>query len=260
MKVITSNKCPSCAAEVDTSINSICPHCHYQFSAGSAPSIIQPVRRVQKLSICALVALLIDITGSTAAFAKGVPLIVTIILKLIAAKARETKAFVHTSGDLDFDQQCQLIANGVSPQEAISIVGTLGYGGGGDDKETHKDSVETVIATTPWEPDARKWRNAFIALLTADSKPARSGVTARQLGMSLKDRNVLVYVVAEDYPFARELVEAAEGLFFPISNDPNQADMQKIAEGISQSILITAASTATRPMTVPMAAPQGHIA
>ena len=250
----TFNKCPSCAAEVDTSTNSVCPHCHFQFNTDLAPSIIQPVRRVQKLSICALVALLIDITGSTRAYATGVPLIVTIILKLIAAKARETKVFVHTGGDLDYDQKCQLIANGVSPQAAIDEVAKLIYSGGGDDLETHTDSVETVVATTPWEPDARKWRNALIILLTADSKPSRSGITPRQLGIALKERGVLVYIVAEDYPFARELADAAEGLFFPISNDPNPADMQKIAEGISQSILITAASTATRPMTVPMAA------
>jgi hypothetical protein len=148
-----------------------------------------------------------------------------------------------------------LLCNGVSVPEAIAEVARLQYGGGGDEPETHADSVETVMTTIPWEPDARRWRNALIMFLTADSKPARSGTTPRQLGTALKSRGILVYLVAEDYPFARELAVAAEGLFFPISNDPDPVQMQQIAAGISQSILITAAGGATRPMTVPTPTP-----
>jgi hypothetical protein len=90
----------------------------------------------------------------------------------------------------------------------------------------------------------------LIVFLTADSKPARSGTTPAKLGAALKSRGILVYLVAEDYPFARELAAAADGLFFAISNDPDPVQMQQIAAGISQSLLITAAGGATRPMTV----------
>ena len=251
----TNIKCPSCSAEVDTTSSAVCPNCGFQVSLGLTPAIVQPVRRLQKISASVLASILIDITGSTGEFAKGVPLAVKSILELIGAKARDTKVFVHTGGDLDYHQQCVLLCNGVPVQEAIAEVARLGYGGGGDEPETHADSVETVMTTTPWELDARKWRNAFIAFLTADSKPARSGVTPRQLGAALKSRGILVYLVAEDYPFARELAEAAEGLFFTISNDPDPIQMQQIAAGISQSILVTAAGGATRPMTVAAPAP-----
>jgi hypothetical protein len=198
-----------------------------------------------------LVSFLIDKTGSTGAFANGVPLATKLILDPISAKARQTKVYVHTGGDLDYDEQCVLLCDGVAAEEGIAAVDRITYQGGGDALETHADSVETVLATTPWEPDAKTWRNAFVAFLTADSKPARSGVTPAQLGAALKSRGILTYLVAEDYPFARQLAEAAEGLFFPISNNPDPAQMQQIAAGISQSILITVASTATRPMTVP---------
>jgi len=248
-------KCPSCAAEFDTTNTATCPNCGFQVSLALAPPIVQPMRRLQKISASVLVAVLIDITGSTGKFAKGVPLAVKQILEAIAAKARETKVYVHTGGDLDCGQQCVLLCNGVSVPAAIAEVARLHYGGGGDEPETHADSVETVMTTTPWELDPRQWRNALIVFLTADSKPARSGITPRQLGAALKSRGMLVYLVAEDDPFARELAAAAEGLFFPISNDPDPVQMQQIAAGISQSILITAAGGATRPMTVTTPAP-----
>lgn len=248
-------KCPSCSADVDTTNSAACPNCGFQVCLGLTPAIVQPTRRLQKISASVLVSVLIDITGSTGKFAKGVPLAVKQILEPINAKARETKVYVHTGGDLDFGQQCTLLCNGVTVPEAIAEVARLSYGGGGDEPETHADSVETVMTTTPWEPDARKWRNAMMIFLTADSKPSRSGIAPRQLGTALKSRGILVYLVAEDYPFARELAEAAEGLFFAISNDPDPVQMQQIAGGISQSILITAAGGATRPMTVPASTP-----
>lgn len=246
----TKVKCPSCSAAIDPAINTVCPNCGFQVCLGLAPTIIQPVRRLQKISASVLVSLLIDITGSTGRFARGVPLAVKHILELIGAKARETKVYVHTGGDLDYGQQCVLLCNGLPVPEAVVEVARLGFGGGGDEPETHADSVETVLATTPWEPDARKWRNALIVFLTADSKAARSGTTPAKLGAALKSRGILVYLVAEDYPFARELAAAADGLFFAISNDPDPVQMQQIAAGISQSLLITAAGGATRPMTV----------
>lgn len=248
-------KCPHCLAEYDTATSSVCPNCQSQTSQVLALTIVQPIRRVQKISASVLVSILIDRTGSTGKFGQGVPLAAKQFLEPIAAKARETKVYVHTGGDLEYGEQCILICNGVTVPEAISEIARLQYNGGGDEPETHIDSVETVIKTTPWEPDPRKWRNALIIFLTADSKPARSGVTPRQLGAALKSRGILVYLVAEDYPFAHELAEAADGLFFPITNDPDPVQMQQIAAGISQSILVTAASTATRPMTVPMSTP-----
>ncbi len=252
---MTLTKCPSCSAEFDATHTASCPNCGFQVSLTLAPAIVQPTRRLHKISASVLVSLLIDITGSTGKFAKGVPLAVKQILEPISAKARETKVYVHTGGDLDCGQQCTLLCNGVSVPEAIAEVARLHYGGGGDEPETHADSVETVMTTTPWELDARKWRNALMIFLTADSKPARSGITPRQLGRALKTRGILVYLVAEDYPFARELAAAAEGLFFVISNDPDPVQMQQIAAGISQSILITAAGGATRPMTATTPAP-----
>jgi hypothetical protein len=85
-------------------------------------------------------------------------------------------------------------------------------------------------------------------------------VAPAQLGAGLKSRGILTYLVAEDVPFARELVDGAGGLLFPISNNPDPVQMQQVAAGISQSLLITVGSAGTRPMTVPgpVAAPQAQ--
>jgi len=249
-----TSQCPSCSSAIDITKNAVCPSCGFQLCTGLVPVIVQPVRRVQKLPASVLLALLIDITGSTGRFSEGVFQAVKMILDFHAPKIREMRVFLHTAGDLDYGQECTLVGNGVTAPEATTAVERLSFGGGGDEPETHLDSVQTVLNTTPWELD-RHWRNVLILFLTADSKPARSAVTARQLGEALRGRGIQLYVVAEDYPFARELSEAACGLFFSITNDPEPAQMQQIAVGISQTLLLTVASPATKPMTVPMNRP-----
>ena len=201
-----------------------------------------------------LLAFLIDITGSTGRFAAGVVEAIRMILGQITARVRGLSIYLYGGGDLDCGQECTLLASGVPVAEAIATVERLSFQGGGDSEETHADSVETVITTTPWELD-RQWRNVLVVFLTADSKPSRSGLTTRQLGEKLQRQGIQLFVVAEDYPFARDLVDAAAGLFFPISNNPDPTQMQQIAGAISQTLLLTVASPATKPMTRPLPAP-----
>jgi hypothetical protein len=243
--------CPSCAAGFDASANPACPNCGFQINAINLPVVFQPVRRVQKSAASVLLALLVDITGSTGKFSDGVRLAPAMIFRTIQAKARTTKVYLHTGGDLDFGQQCTLVCDGGTIDQATPALASLSFGGGGDAPETHLDSIEAVLTTTSWELDPRTWRNAVVGFLTANTKPSRSGVTAEELGAKFKNLGILFYLVAEDFPFARAITDAAGGLFFPISNHPDPAQMQQIASGIGQSILVTATRTATRAMTVP---------
>ena len=85
--------------------------------------------------------------------------------------------------------------------------------------------------------------------MTADRKPARSGMTVQQLGEVIKQRGLLLYLVCEPMPTMRELIQAASGMMFAISNSPNPADLQRIAAQMSASIVASVAKGGTTPMT-----------
>ena len=102
--------------------------------------------------------------------------------------------------------------------------------------------------TVPWTNDPTSARGAILAFTTADSKPAGSGRTARELGEEIARRGLLLYMVAEHTSQLQQLVDAAGGLMFPISNDPDPANMQKIAARISASIVQTLATGGTVPV------------
>jgi len=249
-------QCPSCQQGFDPANAPACPNCGFQVTPGPAPAIAQPIRRAQKVSASVLLAAFIDMTGSTQKFAQGVYKALVGILAGIQARAQQVRVYLHAGGDLDYGEECLLLANGVPPNDALAELQRLHYAGGGDAEETHLDNLEKVLNTTPWEADPCAWRNALVVFLTADTKSARSGVTAEQLGAACKAKDILAHLVAEDFPFAREFVQGSNGLFFPISNDPTADQMQQISAGISQSIVIATRKAATRPMTVPLTAPQ----
>ena len=233
-------QCPSCLKTTDIA-HGVCT-CGFQLPQESM-AIIRPIRRQAKIPVAVRIAIFIDSTGSAAPFADGVKMSIKQILEPISKKAKETKVYLFTGGDLDYNQECNLICDGVTAEEAIRATQSLTFSGGGDVEETHIDSLETVLKRTPWEVDFRKYRNALVVFTTADSKPARSGVTPSQLGSSLKQIGISTYLVAEDVPFTQELSHASGALYFPISNNPDPAEMQQIAANISKSILMAATSS-----------------
>jgi hypothetical protein len=59
-------------------------------------------------------------------------------------------------------------------------------------------------------------------------------------------------LVCEPTPQLDELCKAAAGLMFRITNDPEPAEMQKIAAQMAASVVQTVASGGTVPLTVPL--------
>lgn len=57
----------------------------------------------------------------------------------------------------------------------------------------------------------------------------------------------LLYLVCEPTPRLEELCTAANGLMFPISNDPRPRDLQKIAAQVAASVVLTVAKKGTIP-------------
>jgi len=132
--------------------------------------------------------------------------------------------------------------------QALEEIRKITYEGGGDPAEHHLDGIEHLLNTTPWSMDPSKSRGAIISFLTADSKPATSGATPSEIGQKVKDQGVLLYVVCQPTTKLRELVDAADGLLFEITNEPEAEDLQVIAGKLAASIVATVGSGATSPI------------
>lgn len=241
--------CPSCQSDVDVT-KGVCPHCGWAFHAAAAsngPSIVRSAAR-PKIQVEVQLAATVDRTGSSAAFQEGIPKTYQLIANQIAAKARSVRCWVASHGDLDHGQKVILHTDGGTHTQAIQDIGQIDYGGGGDPPEHHLDAVEWLLHRIPWCQDPCRSRGAIVAFTTADTKPAKSGVTATKLGEAIRDAGLLLYLVSEPTATLEELVAAAQGLLFQISNSPQAAELQKIAGQLAASIVATVASGGTVPL------------
>ena len=243
--------CPSCQHRME-SVADMCPLCGWSFAMqlpSQGQSLVRPAER-PKLQCEVELAITIDRTGSSQTFQTGIAKTCGIILKQGAVKARSMRCWVASHGDLDKGQAFIIHTDGGTPEQALADVEGIVYGGGGEPPEHHLDAVESLLNSVPWTADASRARGAIIAFTTSDTKPARSGITAAELGAAIRERGILFYLVSEITPTLLELATAAEGLVFRIRNDPDPVELQRIAAQVAASIVATVASGGTVPMTV----------
>jgi hypothetical protein len=224
--------------------------CGWKFhtGGGNGPSIVKPAVR-PKIQAEVDLGVTVDRTGSSKQFEIGIPMSLETILRQVNAKARSVKCWLGSHGDLDEGQQFILHNDGGTPEQAIEDVRKIVFNDGGDPAEHHLDAIETLLKTVPWTAKPTQARGAILAFLTADTKPAKSGITAKQLGEEIKKQGVFLYLICEPTPTLKELVDAAEGLMFEITNSPDAAELQKIASQVAASIVVLASSGKTEPMT-----------
>ncbi|MFH1227303.1 MAG: hypothetical protein V1701_05300 [Planctomycetota bacterium] len=242
--------CPSCQAQVDASI-STCAKCGYQFKSSGNTLLVQPAVR-PKIPAEIVAAVDIDRTGSSLQFEQGIKLALPLLLKPIEAKASQLKVYLQTHGDLECGEQTVLLTNAGTVDQAIQDAQKIVYEGGGDLEETHIDAAVKLLKEIPWKADTRRSRGVIIMFLTGDSKKARSGQSAREIGEAIKNNNILCYLICEPTPTLKELCDAAGGLMFQITNNPDPIEMQRIASMVSASIIATVACGGTKPLTVPI--------
>lgn len=247
---MTKRTCPSCQTQTDAA-ESHCKTCGWRFFSTTSigPSLVSVATR-PKIQIELDLAVTIDRTGSSLRFAAGVRDAFALIVKSTKAKARDVRVFLQSHGDLDEGQDPVLHTDGGTAEQAIADLTKISFEGGGDPDEHHLDAVKTLFNIVPWAADPARARGAIIAFTTADSKPLKSGESTADLGRAIKAKGLLLYIVAEPTPTLHELVCAAEGMMFQITNNPNQAEMQDIADRLSRSIVATASSGSTLPMAV----------
>lgn len=246
--------CPSCQLELDPAV-SVCPSCAYRIDGTSNPLTLlpQPPARRPKIQVEVDLAVTVDRTGSSKAFATGIPRTFELVVGQLAGKARTVKVWLQSHGDLDEGQEHILHTNGGTPDAAVADIQQIVFDGGGDPPEHHLDAIEALLDQLPWTADPLRARGAILAFMTADTKPARSGVSAAALGQAIRDNGVLLYLVCEPTPTLQELVTAAGGLLFPITNNPDPTELQVIAAQVAASITQAAATggTVAQPAAMP---------
>jgi hypothetical protein len=216
-------------------------------SGQAAPTLIRPASR-PKMQVDIDLAVTVDRTGSSDRFRTGIPITLEAIVTQIEGKARSVRCWLQSHGDQDDGQFPLLHTDGGTPNQAVDDCKRITYGGGGDAEEHHLDGIEHLLNTVPWSSDRSRSRGAILALLTEESKPLTSGKTAQQLGMEIKSRGILLYLICEPRPMLRELVNTAEGLMFQISNNPDLAELQRIASQLAASVIATVGSGSTKPI------------
>jgi len=240
--------CPSCQFPVGRLSGDTCPHCKWPLGgAASGRSIVKPAARPKVQSEIDL-ATTVDRTGSSERFKAGIPATYELIVRSLIPRARTLRCTVQSHGDLDDGQNMILHTEGGTPVQAIADVRQIAFEGGGDPPEHHLDAILNLLQTVPWTADPRRARGAILGFLTADTKPARAGVGPRELGVRIKSRGVLLYLVCEPTPALVELVEGAEGLLFEITNNPDPQELHKIAAQLAASIVATVSAGGTVPL------------
>jgi hypothetical protein len=245
--------CPSCQAAVPEAL-AVCPSCNWRFNSSGATlgrTMIRPAVR-PKIQCEVDLYVTIDRTGSSERFRTGIPQTLEIIVVQLQSKARRLTVTLASHGDLDDNQQTVIHTDAGTPEQAVQDAKNITFGGGGDIPESHLDAIEYALTHMPWSADPSRCRGAILAFMTADSKPARSGVTAAQIGQRIQAKGLLLYLVCEPTPTLYELVAAANGLMFDITNNPDPSELQKIAAQLAASIAASVASGSTIPMSVPI--------
>lgn len=240
--------CSHCGCEFSDAITGVCPECGRQIVAKERvfPQLVHKVLHAKSFAELDFVVL-VDRTGSSEAFKTGIPLTYEKIARAIAERVRDPKLYVYSHGDLDLGEETILHTDGGSIEQAIDDVRRIIFQGGGDPEETHTTAIEYVMRNVPWRNKSNSSRSALLVFLTDDTKPCRSGLTAKQLGEELKARRIQLYLVCQPTPTLKELVEAAGGLMFEISNSPDQKDLDVIANKLAASITNRSENSVTTP-------------
>lgn len=193
-----------------------------------------PSRR--KVPVEVDLAFTIDRTGSSAAFAQGIVAAVPMIANAISERAAKVRCFLQSHADLDYHEHPVMLVSDGTTEMVAEEVRRMQFGGGGDAAEHHLDGVKSLFETVPWRGHRLRSRSCVVLFSTADTKPLVSGMSPEALGAVLREAGALFYAVAEPSPGIEALVRAADGMSFPIRNDPSPEEMRSIAAKVAASI------------------------
>ena len=241
-------KCLSCSAEIDESAK-VCPGCGYQRELAPPTLDLSGVTRPKSV-IGLIVCFLVDRTGSSDEFANGIKTMIRKTLETIEPRIETLRVSVVTYGDEDEGQHPEFLCQQVTSDESLEQVGGIVFSGGGLPRESHESAVEFAAENVPWAESRKEARNALVVFSTAETKPTKSGRSAKEIGEILGAKNVQFFCVVEPYPFHYDMCDGCNGLVFSISNDPDPSDIEKIGGQLAATLTASATSGTAAPATV----------
>jgi hypothetical protein len=226
--------------------SSSCPD--FSFDAAStavaddfAGAVMPSMKR--KVPVNVDLVFVVDRTGSSAAFAKGIRRAIPMIARTVLDKAARVRLFLQTHGDLDYGQRPIMVVRDGNFDELTREVERVVFEGGGDAPEHHTHALETLLDNVDWG-GARPYSRAVVLFTTADTKPSPSGRSAAQVAEALLANDVKLFAVCEMESGMKALIERAQSQSFAISNDPSEAEMQGIGRAVGASVTASLVDTA----------------
>jgi hypothetical protein len=219
--------------------SSSCPD--FSFDAAStavaddfAGAVMPSMKR--KVPVNVDLVFVVDRTGSSAAFAKGIRRAIPMIARTVLDKAARVRLFLQTHGDLDYGQRPLMVVRDGDLDQLTREVERIVFEGGGDAPEHHTHALETLVDSVDWS-GATPYSRAVVLFTTADTKPSPSGRSAAQVAEMLQANGVRLFAVCEMEPGMKALIERAQSESFAISNDPSEAEMRSIGLAVAASVL-----------------------
>jgi hypothetical protein len=227
----------------------------YKQDAGTSDQggelVLQPVRVHGKRPGCAKVVLDIDRTDSARKFQAGIPVIARFALRSLETSIAKLDIDLWTHGDESCGElPIQLIQSG-SIDQVIEGISGINYRGGFDPAETHAEQLQRILDVTHWGLQMLYCRNIVVSILSEDTKPLRSRKSMHRLGFDYRENGVKLVLVCQPTPNLQEIVDAAGGFLIPISNSPDQAEIQKVTEALCATLTMPVMSSGG---TIPMSA------
>ncbi|MAT67961.1 MAG: hypothetical protein CMJ58_00375 [Planctomycetaceae bacterium] len=226
--------CPKCGAPLE---GADCTECAYTDASIYLRRPSAPGAAMSLADARVELAILIDRTGSSAAFAAGVPASCALMLDTLGQQIPQLQVSVQSHGDEEYDELPQLLVRRGDPMAAMSAVKQISYGGGGDAPESHLSAVEAAVAALQWrEAAAAGVRRVLVMFANAETKLPRSQRSPDRVGELVRRAGALTYLVCESTPRLSAFCEAAGGLLFPISNRPSRELLDAIARAFARSV------------------------
>jgi len=197
--------------------------------------MIMPAQ-VRKVPVQVDLVFAVDRTGSSQQFAAGIRRAIPMIARPVIEKAARVRMCLQTHGDLDYNEHPVMLVREGQLDEITAAAEHMRFEGGGDPAEHHAHAIETVLDTVNWSGVPPKTRGAVVLFSTADTKPSPSKRSFEEIGRALQARHIMLFAVCQMEPGIRAMVEAAGGMAFPISNDPDLAEMQRITSRVAASV------------------------
>ncbi|MCD4656248.1 MAG: hypothetical protein K8S87_01775 [Planctomycetes bacterium] len=176
--------------------------------------------------------LCIDRTGSSEQFQQGIYSCCKQIFEVIEQEFADIRCWMQSHGDLDYSEDIILHTDGDSPQQTLDDIRQITFEGGGDPHETHLDGIENLFRIVPWATNPANTMSAVIVFLTSETKPSKSGISAKELGAEVERMGITLCLICKPTPTLYKLCRSAKGFMFPITSSPSTEDIEQISTNI----------------------------